>query len=265
MPYRYDSRILDSVHDSFYSTVKETERTYLILSSGRSIIRGMTPSQFSLMIDHTLLKPEATEEQIERLCGEALSFRFGAVCIAPVWVPLAAERLRDQETRIVTVIGFPLGNTLSRVKAFEARAAIEAGADELDMVMQVGLMKSGDERAVLDDIRAVVGVSRERPDISVKVILEAGYLTDEEKRTACRLAEEAGAGFVKTSTGFGTSGATEADVTLLRRTVGERLGVKAAGGIRDLATALAMIRAGANRLGCSSSVSLMEEFIRSCG
>lgn len=217
-------------------------------------------TELAKMIDHTALKPETTKNQILQLCTEARDFRFGAVCIAPMWVPLAVELLVDTTIRVAAVIGFPHGNTLSVVKAFEALHAIKAGANELDMVINVGALKSGERGVVLHDIRSVVENGRSKPGTLVKVILETALLTDAEKVLACQLVEEAGANFVKTSTGFGPCGATIADVALLRRVVGDRLGIKAAGGIRDLATAQAMIEAGADRLGSSSSVSIMTEF-----
>ncbi|MCG0238715.1 MAG: deoxyribose-phosphate aldolase [Firmicutes bacterium] len=206
------------------------------------------------LIDHTLLKPEATEEQIRRLCAEARHYGFAAVCVNPWWVPLCVQELKGTGVKVATVIGFPLGATTTEAKAFEARQAVEAGADELDMVMNVGALKSGHLDRVQEDIAAVVRAAAGR---MVKVILETGLLTDEEKVTACRLAVAAGAHFVKTSTGFGPGGATVADVSLMRRTVGDQVGVKASGGIRDHATAVAMVEAGATRIGASSSVAIV--------
>lgn len=206
------------------------------------------------LIDHTLLKPEATEEQIRRLCAEARHYGFAAVCVNPWWVPLCVQELKGTGVKVATVIGFPLGATTTEAKAFEARQAVEAGADELDMVMNVGALKSGHLDRVQEDIAAVVRAAAGRV---VKVILETGLLTDEEKVTACRLAVAAGAHFVKTSTGFGPGGATVADVSLMRRTVGDQVGVKASGGIRDHATAVAMVEAGATRIGASSSVAIV--------
>lgn len=220
----------------------------------------MNRSEIAKMIDHTLLAPDATRDAIANICAEAREHRFGAVCIAPSWVPLAAELLRDSGVNIATVIGFPHGNTLQAVKQFEAREAISAGAGELDMVLNVGAMKSGRADDVLADIRGVTDAAGAYHGVLVKVILETGLLADDEKRLACRLAEEAGADFVKTSTGFGPGGATAGDVRLMRQAVGDRLGVKAAGGIRDRETAVAMIEAGASRLGCSQSVRIVREF-----
>jgi deoxyribose-phosphate aldolase len=219
----------------------------------------MTRAEFTRLIDHTELKPEATKDDIRRVCEEACTFGFGAVCVAPLWVPLATRCLAGSSVRIATVIGFPHGNTLPDVKAYEAKLAIEAGAHELDMVIQIGLLRGGNHGGALDDIQGVVNVARRASPskILVKVILETSRLTKEEQTVGCQLAEKAGADFVKTSTGFTCSGATIEDVGFLRQTVGERLGVKAAGGIRDLVTALTFINAGASRLGSSSSVSIM--------
>jgi len=208
------------------------------------------------MIDHTLLKTDATEDDVRRLCQEALEYGFASVCVQPVYVSLAARLLEGSPVKVCSVAGFPFGANLTETKAFEARAAVDDGAAEIDMVINVGALKSRDYRAVVSDIEGVVkAVGR---DALVKVILETGLLTDDEKVTACRLSQEAGAHFVKTSTGFIAGGATEEDVRLMRETVGPEMGVKAAGGIRDAATALRMIAAGASRLGCSASVAVMQ-------
>ncbi|HOO76977.1 MAG TPA: deoxyribose-phosphate aldolase [bacterium] len=207
------------------------------------------------MIDHTLLKATATEEQIRQLCREAAEYGFASVCINPAWVELCAKLLRRSEVKVCTVIGFPLGANTSRTKAFEARNAIENGAAEVDMVMNIGAMKSGRSDWVLKDIQAVVRASR--PNILVKVIIETCYLTDEEKVKACELSKQAGADFVKTSTGFGTGGATAADVALMRKVVGTALGVKASGGVRDFDDAQTMMKAGASRLGASASLKII--------
>lgn len=221
----------------------------------------MKQSELARIIDHTALRQETTKDRIIKLCGEAREFGFGAVCVAPVWIPLVVEMLSGTDIKIATVIGFPHGNTLTEVKEYEAEKAIGAGAHEFDMVINVGALKSGDRETVLNDIRSVVQVAHKKGAL-VKVILETALLTDDEKVLGCRLAEEAGADYVKTSTGFASGGSTKEDVALLRQTVGDRLGVKAAGGIRDLPTALAMIEAGATRLGCSASVSIMKELDR---
>jgi deoxyribose-phosphate aldolase len=210
------------------------------------------------LIDHTLLRPQATRAQIESLCDEALQMGFAAVCVNPVWVPVTAEKLRGSGVRVATVVGFPFGATSTAAKRAEAEAAIVAGAKEVDMVMNVGAMKSGDTARVESDIRGVVEVCHAR-GAAVKVILENGYLTDQEKVVASKIVKQAGADFVKTSTGFGPSGATEADVRLMRETVGPLMGVKAAGGIRNLADALRMLQAGATRLGASSSLAILAE------
>lgn len=219
----------------------------------------MTRAEFTRLIDHTALKPETTKDEIRRLCEEACTFGFGAVCVAPLWVPFATRCLAGSPVRIATVIGFPHGNTLPDVKAYEAKLAIDAGAHELDMVLQIGLLRAGNHGGVLDDIQGIVNVAhRALPSkILVKVILEISLLNKEEQQIGCQLAEKAGADFVKTSTGFTGSTTTIEDVAFLRRAVGKRLGVKAAGGIRDLVTAITFINAGASRLGCSSSVAIM--------
>jgi len=217
----------------------------------------MTRSELAKLIDHTLLKPEATESDVRRVCQQALEHGFGAVCINPVYVSLAAGIVSGTGVRVCTVVGFPLGANLTETKAFEAAKAVEQGAAEIDMVINVGALKSGDYARVEQDIRRVVGAVGE--GALVKVILETALLSDDEKATACRLSAEAGAHFVKTSTGFGPGGATEGDVALMRRIVGDKLGVKASGGIRDAATAMRMIAAGASRLGCSASVAIVRE------
>ncbi len=221
-----------------------------------------TNAGLARLIDHTALKPETTRRDVENLCREAREFGFATACVAPIWVSLAADWLRGSSSRVCTVVGFPHGGTLPSAKVFESRAALDAGAKELDLVVSPGHLKSGDLDAVRRDIAGVVEAARSFPGALVKVILETCLLTREEKIAACRLAEEAGADFVKTSTGFGPGGATVEDVTLLSETVGSRLGVKAAGGIRSLDFALALVEAGATRLGCSTSVDLIEELRR---
>ena len=203
----------------------------------------------SRYIDHTNLKPYASKEDIIRLCDEAIQYNFYAVCVNPYRVKLAKDYLREKgaDVRVASVIGFPLGATPTEVKVFEAKRALEDGADELDMVINIGALKDGDYEYVKNDIAEVV-----------KVILETCYLTDEEKVKACELAKEAGADFVKTSTGFGTGGATVEDVRLMRKVVGPEMGVKASGGIRTYEQALAMIEAGATRIGTSSGVRIVE-------
>ncbi|MCI1859554.1 MAG: deoxyribose-phosphate aldolase [Sporolactobacillus sp.] len=205
-------------------------------------------------IDHTNLKPDAAEEDIRRLIEEAKRYGFASVCIHPCWVRFAAERLNGTDVAVCTVIGFPLGAGTAATKAFESRDAVANGADEVDMVINIGALKSGRYDVVEKDIRAVVEASGQA---LVKVIIEACLLTDEEKVTACRLAVRAGADYVKTSTGFSTGGATTADVALMRRTVGQSIGVKAAGGIHTRRDAEAMIAAGATRIGASSGVKIV--------
>lgn len=214
--------------------------------------------KLACLIDHTLLRPEATHAQVERLCHEALQFGFAVACVNPFWVPTASKMLQASDVRVGTVVGFPLGATTTSAKRAEAEAAILAGAQEIDMVMNVGTMKSGDLARVQFDIRGVVEICH-AAGVIVKVILENAYLTDAEKTTACQIVKRAGADFVKTSTGFGPSGATEADVRLMREAVGPAMGVKAAGGIRTLADALGLLRAGANRLGTSAGVNILVE------
>lgn len=210
------------------------------------------------LIDHTILKADALPSQVEVLCAEARHNHFAAVCINSVYVPLAARLLAGSDTAVCTVVGFPLGASMTAAKVAETHAAAEAGAVEIDMVIPVGLLKGGDYAAVLEDIRAVVLAAHAHGAL-VKVILENCYLTRREKILACLLSKEAGAEFVKTSTGFGPTGATAEDVELMRRVVGPEMGVKAAGGVRSLPDAQAMLRAGASRLGTSSGVRLMQE------
>lgn len=209
------------------------------------------------MIDHTLLKPEATKEMIENLCREAKEYDFKSVCVNPYWVSTAYEELRDSDVLVCTVVGFPLGATTKETKFFETDFAVQEGADEIDMVINVGALKSKQYDVVLEDIKSVVQAANGR---TVKVIIETCLLTDEEKVKACELSKEAGANFVKTSTGFSTAGANVEDVELMRSIVGDALEVKASGGIRDLDTALKMIEAGASRLGVSAGVQIMKEY-----
>lgn len=210
--------------------------------------------ELNRMIDHTLLKANATRAQIEKLCDEALEYNFASVCVNTCWVPLAHEKLAGSEVNTCCVVGFPLGAVLTEAKAAETRLAVEAGADEVDMVINIGWLLDGEYDAVRDDIAAVVKAADGK---CVKVIIEACLLTDEQKVKACELSVEAGATFVKTSTGFSTGGATVADVALMRKTVGDRCLVKAAGGIHTADEARAMVEAGADRLGCSAGIQIM--------
>ena len=219
---------------------------------------GGAPEGVAAMIDHTLLKPDATRQQIEELCREAAQFKFATVCVNPTWVALCARLLAGSPVRVCCVVGFPLGATTADVKGYETRRVIFDGAREVDMVINVGALKSGDFHLVERDIEAVTTPCREGGVLS-KVIIEAALLTDDEKVTACTLAKAAGADYVKTSTGFGPGGATAADVALMRRVVGAEMGVKAAGGVRDLEGVKAMIAAGATRVGASAGVKIVKE------
>lgn len=214
--------------------------------------------RLAAMIDHTVLKPEATAVAIDRACEEALAYRFASVCVNPCYVARCAERLAGSGVAVCTVAGFPLGANLSRVKAFEAELAIAQGATEIDMVLAVGALKGGEYALVRDDIRAVTDVCHAQGALC-KVIIEAALLTDEEKAVACLLIAEAGADFCKTSTGFGPGGAAVHDVTLMRAVVGPDMGVKAAGGIRSYQTAVEMVRAGATRIGASAGPQILAD------
>lgn len=219
----------------------------------------MNAREIARYIDHTHLKPYATKEDIIKLCDEAIQYGFYAVCVNPYRVKLAKDYLsgKGADVKVASVIGFPLGATPTEVKVFEAKKALDDGADELDMVINIGALKDGDYEYVKRDIEEVVKVAHEK-GAKVKVIIETCYLTDEEKVKACELAKEAGADFVKTSTGFGSGGATVEDVRLMRKVVGPEMGVKASGGIRTYDQAVAMIEAGANRIGTSSGVKIVE-------
>ncbi|HKT21665.1 MAG TPA: deoxyribose-phosphate aldolase [Nitrososphaerales archaeon] len=215
-------------------------------------------STLARIIDHTLLRATATQLEIERLCDEALHYGFWSVCVNPLYVERAAGRLRGSGTRVCTVVSFPLGAGTTASKLFEARGAVESGAREIDVVSNIGALKSGNEWGFMEDLRQLAVYSHSAGTV-LKVILECCYLTDDEKVTGARLAERAGADFVKTSTGFGPGGATAADVRLLRRTVSRKVGVKAAGGIGTLDEVQEMLGAGADRIGTSSGAKIMEE------
>ncbi len=221
-------------------------------------MRELTPVEVAALIDHTLLKPDATEADIRKLCAEAREYGFASVCINPSWVPLAAKLLAGAKSKVCTVIGFPLGATSTIAKVCESEEAIADGAKELDMVINVGLLKSGNSVSAGHDIRAVCEAAH-KSGVLLKVIIESCLLTREEKILASQLAKAAGADFVKTSTGFSTGGATTDDVRLMRETVGPAMGVKASGGIRTLADLLAMVAAGATRIGASAGVKIVEE------
>jgi deoxyribose-phosphate aldolase len=213
-----------------------------------------TKEELAHWVDHTLLKPDAVKDEIIKVCQEAKEYKFASVCINPTWISLAQKQLRGTAVKVCSVIGFPLGATLPEIKAAEARAAIAAGADEVDMVINIGALKSSDYSLVERDIRGVVRAAGRR---TVKVILETCFLSDEEKEKACLIAKDAGAHFVKTSTGFGKSGATVKDVALMRKTVGAAMGVKASGGVRTYEDACKMVEAGATRIGASASVEIV--------
>jgi len=211
-----------------------------------------------LRIEHTNLKPDATIDDIVKLCNEAKQYGFFGVCVNSQYIKIAKEQLKRSRCKVITVVGFPLGACISKIKAKETEEAINVGADEIDMVISIGLLKSKKYKDVMKDIKEVVEVAKGHP---VKVIIETSLLNNDEKRRACELAKDAGAAFVKTSTGFSKGGATVEDVKLMKMVVGDKIGVKAAGGIRDLPTALALIKAGADRLGCSSSVNIVEQLL----
>ena len=216
----------------------------------------ITTEQLAGMIDHSLLRPQSTREELKKLCREAIEYHFKAVCVNPIHVADAALLLKGETPLICSVVGFPFGTHTPATKAAETEEVIRLGAQEVDMVLRVGALKEGRDDEVAEDIAAVVRAAAGRP---VKVILETCYLTEEEKIRGCKLSVKAGAAFVKTSTGYGSAGAMTVDVRLMRKTVGTGIGVKAAGGIRTLVDALAMIKAGANRIGVSASVAILNE------
>lgn len=214
------------------------------------------PGELAKYIDHTLLKPEATREQIDQLIDEAIEHNFYSVCVNSAWTEYCAKRLQGTQVKLAVVVGFPLGAMNARAKGFETRHAVELGAHEIDMVMNVGELRSGHLKAVEDDMRAVRRATRQKTVL--KVILETSLLSDEQKVVACQIAKKANADFVKTSTGFSKGGATVHDIALMRRTVGPKMGVKASGGVRSYEDAVAMIQAGATRLGTSSGISIVQ-------
>src|SRR6267143_3154752 len=239
------------------------ERMHRVVDAGAvriGLVLGQTSSarDWASLIDHTLLKPDATDDDIKKLCEEAARYRFASVCVNPAWVRVAACSLHGSGVPVCTVIGFPLGATFADVKAYEARRAILDGAREVDMVINVGALKSGDDCLVEHDIRSVAEVAHEY-SVTCKVIIETALLTDDEKVRACQAAKRAGADFVKTSTGFSKGGATVADIALMRRTVGSDLGVKASGGVKNLDDARKMFEAGATRIGASVGVKIAQE------
>jgi deoxyribose-phosphate aldolase len=213
------------------------------------------PADVAFFIDHTLLKPDAVQSQFEQLCDEALQFQFYSVCVNSYWVPFCARRLRGKEVKVCSVVGFPLGAMDSRSKGFETRNAVDHGASEIDMVINIGALKSGDYDAVEKDVLSVLRACRSTT--VMKVIIEACLLTDDEKVVACEICKRAGADFIKTSTGFSTGGATAEDIALIRRVVGPKMGIKAAGGVRSFDDARLMIQSGATRIGASASVKIV--------
>jgi len=215
--------------------------------------------ELATVIDHTLIKPTASKDEVIRLCWEAKKHGFCCVVVNPTYISLARHMLEATDVKVCSTIGFPIGAGLPEVKAFEAKKVVELGAEEIDMVMNTSALKSKNYEAVKKDIQAVLNVKKLKPNLIVKVIIETGLLTDEEKTIACRLVKEAGADFVKTSTGLLGGKATVKDVKLMRKAVGKETGVKAAGGIRTLKQALTMIEAGANRIGTSTGVAIIEE------
>jgi len=236
-------------------------RSVVSTGAGRISFSGNgadVPRDLARFIDHTLLKPDATADDIDALCDEARTFGFAAVCVNPTWVRRCAQLLRGSDVKVASVVGFPFGASTTEVKALEARRAIRDGAREIDMVINVGALKSGDDCLVEHDIRSVAQVAHEY-DVICKVIIETALLTDDEKVRACLAAKKAGADFVKTSTGFSKGGATVADVALMRRTVGSELGVKASGGVKGLEDARKMVEAGATRIGASVGVKIAQE------
>ena len=224
--------------------------------------------EFSKYFDHTLLKADATEEQIMKVCQEAVQYQFASVCVNSYYTELVAGQLLDTDVKVCSVVGFPLGMMSTLSKQFEAVTAIEAGADEIDMVINVGALKDQKDEIVLEDIKALTHACKHNSlgkDVALKVIIETCLLTEDEKKRACELVVKAGADFVKTSTGFSTGGATKEDVALMKEMVAEKAKVKASGGIRDYKTAMEMIKAGADRLGTSATVAIMEAYQKTLG
>ncbi len=218
-----------------------------------------SPEKIAEIIDHTNLKAETRVEDVKKLCDEAKSYGFASVCVNPANVELCADLLKNSDVNICTVIGFPLGANTSKIKFFETKDAVQHGADEIDMVMNIGALKSGFNDAVKTDIEGVITSAEAN---TIKVIIETALLTEEEKITACEIVKDAGADFIKTSTGFGHPGATVEDIVLIRKTVGPQMGIKASGGIRNIKTVFDMVKAGATRIGTSSSVKIMEELFK---
>jgi deoxyribose-phosphate aldolase len=253
----------DEVERSTQKCVRHTGLCYHVVSGAVPKATHFTPlmsysaPSIARLIDHTLLRPDAMHADIVQLCREAREYNFASVCVNPYWVPLASAELDGSQVNVCTVVGFPLGATSTEAKAAEAEAALRAGAREIDMVQNIGALRDNDDETVQEEI-ALVALVCHRAGAIVKVILETSLLSDEQKITACQLAKNAGADFVKTSTGFSSAGATVADVQLMRRTVGSEMGVKASGGIRTLEELIKMLEAGATRIGASAGVKIVE-------
>ena len=249
------NELIDKITKEVMARLNEQAKTQGKHESAGQSKAQMTSAELAKYIDHTLLKPEAVQSQFEKLCEEAVAYKFKSVCVNSSWVPFVVKKLRGTGILICSVIGFPLGEMDTRSKAFEARSALNSGADELDMVINVGALKSRNLKLVEEDIRAIKRACRTKTVL--KVIIETVLLTEEEKILACEISKKAGADFVKTSTGFLGGGATVEDILLMRRIVGPKMGVKVSGAIRDFNQAVALINAGANRLGCGSSVAVI--------
>jgi deoxyribose-phosphate aldolase len=248
---RITKEVMSRINDKM-NTQNQTNQNASVQSDSKL---KMSPIELASYIDHTLLKPESVQSQFEKLCDEAVQYKFKSVCVNSSWVPFVAKRLRGSGIKICSVIGFPLGEMDSRSKAFEARSAIDSGANELDMVINIGALKSRNYKLVEEDIRSIKRACR--GNTILKVIIETALLTEEEKVLACEISKKADADFVKTSTGFSGGGATVQDIVMMRRVVGPNVGVKASGGIKDYESAVALIQAGANRLGCGASVAIV--------
>jgi len=252
------NELIDKITNEVMSRIKNNLNTQKSLSNKTNTEKqnlSMTKQELARYIDHTLLKPEAVEAQFDQLCDEAKKFNFYSVCVNSSWVSYIAKKLRGSNVKVCSVVGFPLGESDSRTKAFETSNAIDSGAHEIDMVISVSALKSGDLKYVEDDIRAVKRACRS--NTVLKVILETSLLEESEKVVACEICKKAEVDFVKTSTGFSKGGATVSDIELMRRVVGPDMGVKASGGIRDFKTAVAMINAGATRIGAGASVAII--------
>lgn len=247
--------LIEKISNEIISKLKKLSPSGTFSLDSSTCTKIKTPADIAHYIDHTLLKPDATEDEIKRLCEEAVQYGFYTVCVNSTWVGYCARKLRGTGVKVCAVVGFPLGATDSRTKAYETRNTIENGADEIDMVINVGALRNGDLKTVEADLRAVLTACRNTT--TTKAIIETCLLSDEEKVIASQLVKKVGYDFIKTSTGFSTAGATAHDVALIRRTVGPKMGIKAAGGIRTFEDALLMIQSGSTRLGCSASVKIV--------